>query len=893
MVQGSSNSVCKCLTCILVLFCFGFVASEVYYIVPSQSYPCGADRCLTFSQFISDLANLVYNKCDNTTLIFAPGYHRFELDLIIQDVHSFSMHAEPFSSKTRIVCSLHAKFEFRNVNSVTVSGLYFIGCSGNQLRSVNRFQLTNSTFDSHAEADGTTLTITESTAYLDKVGFLSTFEIALYHADTSIQDICTLDSATIYKILTNRSVAVISQSSFERSVMGVGAVIYSLEGSEITIFNSTFKNNRATCCSLNPNSSSDCVGAIVSSYSSSMDVYDSRFEYNQGNIVQIIGGIVSFTHSVFSNHFGLNYVEDVVYIRDGNLSISYSTFVSNTITILDAYYSNTSVTNSKFIGNNLCLSMTGGQTSIDHNTFANNIGRILNAFDINTVSIYHNELVNNTAYGLIRFDTDKVTISLNEFIRNKVNFELVGTAYHTPPENITNNVFIDNSAIYDVYIYSGCRPGLSLSLGSSHCIKCPERWYLNLLGLVIAAFIAGIALVTVLLVLNMTVAVGTLNGILFYANIVAANMEAYFPLSSTPNFVTVFISWLNLDIGFDICFFDGMNTETKAILQLAFPAYVISLVIIIIVISEYSSKFAKIVGKGDAVAVLATMILLSYTKFFKAIIGSISLLYSLPGYGSLNFDPASSLAFPQETGRQLRSYTGIDKALLVISPFVFLVGLLYTALVFSWQWLIRYQDKAILKCVRYQKLQHFMEPYHASYTTKYRYWTGLLLIARIALFGVSAINFSRDPRVDYISNIFIVGYLILFKGVVAQRIYKNTLIDVMETAIYFNLVIFAAFTWYSMDFGGNQEAVAYISVMITFTLLLAVIIFHALRFTSLRKLSFVRKSLQWVASKLTDKKPTQENFDEDEPEELDGVLLQRARQPYVSYSVFQMSQNEA
>lgn len=43
------------------------------------------------------------------------------------------------------------------------------------------------TFDSHTEANGTTLTITESTAYLDKVAFLSTLETALYHADTSIQ----------------------------------------------------------------------------------------------------------------------------------------------------------------------------------------------------------------------------------------------------------------------------------------------------------------------------------------------------------------------------------------------------------------------------------------------------------------------------------------------------------------------------------------------------------------------------------------------------------------------------------------------------------------------------------------------------------------------------------
>jgi hypothetical protein len=42
---------------------------------------------------------------------------------------------------------------------------------------------------------------------------------------------------------------------------------------------------------------------------------------------------------------------------------------------------------------------------------------------------------------------------------------------------------------------------------------------------VAAAFIAGITLVMFLLALNMTVAVGTLNGIFFYVNIVAVNTD--------------------------------------------------------------------------------------------------------------------------------------------------------------------------------------------------------------------------------------------------------------------------------------------------------------------------------------------------------------------------------
>lgn len=57
----------------------------------------------------------------------------------------------------------------------------------------------------------------------------------------------------------------------------------------------------------------------------------------------------------------------------------------------------------------------------------------------------------------------------------------------------------------------------SLSLGSSHCIQCSNKWPVICAILIVVFLLAGIALVTILLVLNLTVAVGTLNGIIFYA----------------------------------------------------------------------------------------------------------------------------------------------------------------------------------------------------------------------------------------------------------------------------------------------------------------------------------------------------------------------------------------
>ena len=65
-----------------------------------------------------------------------------------------------------------------------------------------------------------------------------------------------------------------------------------------------------------------------------------------------------------------------------------------------------------------------------------------------------------------------------------------------------------------------CKAGLSLALGSSNCLQCSNLHLLLLFPLALA----GIALIFLLLICKLTVAVGTINGLIFYANIVAVNL---------------------------------------------------------------------------------------------------------------------------------------------------------------------------------------------------------------------------------------------------------------------------------------------------------------------------------------------------------------------------------
>ena len=370
-----------------------------------------------------------------------------------------------------------------------------------------------------------------------------------------------------------------------------------------------------------------------------------------------------------------------------------------------------------------------------------------------------------------------------------------------------------------------CRSGFSLSLGSSSCITCPKLWPVTLAGIILGAAIGGIALVVLLLSLKLTVADGTLNGLIFYANIVGANVSIFLPLS-TPNFITVVISWMNLEMGFDVCFFEGMDMFWKTLIQLAFPVYLIVLVALVIFTSERSRRFAQLIGNRNPVATLATLILLSYSKLLNNVIASMSsaVLKYPDGTSEVVWLPDASVGYLK----------GKHIALFLISLFILIAGVVYTVVLFCWQWFLQYHHWKIFSWTKHQKLCHFIEPYQAPYTAKHRYWTGLLLLVRVLLHMVSALNVNGDPQLTLLAIIVTVSILLLTKGILATKIYTKWPVDVLETIMYFNIVTFAALSTYYHNTGKNQTAIGYISVTITFILLLIVIVYHVHKYSCLQ-----------------------------------------------------------
>ena len=95
--------------------------------------------------------------------------------------------------------------------------------------------------------------------------------------------------------------------------------------------------------------------------------------------------------------------------------------------------------------------------------------------------------------------------------------------------------------------------------------------------------------------------------------------SVFFP-SITPSFFTIFINLLNIQLGLELCLPGDMDEYQKMWHRFVFTLYMLLLVVAIILLSKYSSKCAKIIGKRNPVATLATIVLLCYAKLLQWVI---------------------------------------------------------------------------------------------------------------------------------------------------------------------------------------------------------------------------------------------------------------------------------
>jgi predicted outer membrane repeat protein len=436
------------------------------------------------------------------------------------------------------------------------------------------------------------------------------------------------------------------------------------------------------------------------------------------------------------------------------------------------------------------------------------------------------------SYKVLCNQTSKSIIRQDDFWINYTQFNDSGTikVYYVvyshcpydycllPTSNVSINLNIPNGIDAQCVdsrtglLCSTCKSDLSLSLGSSLCLRCLKNWPTIFVIIILGAMTSGVVLVIAIFILDLTVAIGTLNGLIFYANVVASNHYSL-PKSS---FFSVFISWLNLELGLDTCFYKGMDSYSKAWLQFVYPTYLIVLLVMVIIMSKYSSKFAKLIGKRNPIATLATLMLLSYTKIIRNIIDIFSV--AVIHY----HDHHKILWLPDANIRYLH---GKHIPLFFFATIIIAMGLAYTLLLFTWQWLLKAPNHKLLKWTRNTRLNLFMEANLAAHTPKHRYWTGLLLLIRVALYIEIAYHNSYETNASILATGLIAGCLLFVKALYRNKVYKKRVVDYLDSFSYLNLLVLSTAQLYNQ----NNMTAAKLSVSAAFLQFLFVLTYHTIK----------------------------------------------------------------
>ena len=245
-----------------------------------------------------------------------------------------------------------------------------------------------------------------------------------------------------------------------------------------------------------------------------------------------------------------------------------------------------------------------------------------------------------------------------------------------------------------------CKEGYSLVLGSHQCMRCTNSH----VALILLFAMIGVALIFLLLVCKLTVATGTISGLVFYANIVGANRTIFLPVQST-DALSVFIAWINLDFGIETCFYNGMDAYSNTWLQFVFPVYIWVLVGLTILVSHYSQWFATLLG-NNPVSVLATLILLSYTKILHTLVTAVY-------FTCLEYRTYNRTVWLYDANVDYLTDKHIMLFLVAMLVFLFLF-LPYTLLLLFGQWLQALSHLRLFSWVTSARLKPFMDSYQAS-----------------------------------------------------------------------------------------------------------------------------------------------------------------------------------
>ncbi|XP_064402944.1 uncharacterized protein LOC135348603 [Halichondria panicea] len=358
----------------------------------------------------------------------------------------------------------------------------------------------------------------------------------------------------------------------------------------------------------------------------------------------------------------------------------------------------------------------------------------------------------------------------------------------------------------------GCKESTSLVLGASKCGECSTNYNIFL---IILFAILGILLVAFLFLTQLTVSSGTIHGLILYASIMNAN-SAIFGLQDV-RVITVFLEGLNLNFGIETCFYMGLNQLQYTGWQFVFPIYLWLLVGLVIAVCHFSVRASRFFSNTNPVAVLATVIFLSYTKLLQNVI--IILSAAQPDYPANATQPVwiydGNVVFGQG-GHAVLIAVGLFALILLFLPYTFV-------LLFAKQ---LEKNRHVSRLLNRLRLTPFIQAYQAPYKSGSRYWVGLCLFLRLVL--LVTIGTSGNESISLLATSSVCILIVSIIGI-SGGIYTKRWLDALEISYILNLGLLTVTTYHlKLTYQPNERmirkhVIGYISITVSLITFIGVV----------------------------------------------------------------------
>ena len=419
-------------------------------------------------------------------------------------------------------------------------------------------------------------------------------------------------------------------------------------------------------------------------------------------------------------------------------------------------------------------------------------------------------------------DTSTINIPSQSWLGVVNNRTIIGYTKHCPPGYCLPNTTI-NITEPDImcrgnrmgWLCGQCKEGYSIVLGSTDCYQCSNTLYSALA--ILFGILGGIVYVLVLFSLRLTIDLGTLEGFVFWLNIIwpYAIPSSEVGIKKTYlQYMVYFLTSIKYQWNIPTCIKNDLNELEKTAIAYFFPFYFCVMVAVIVLLSRCSTRIANLIVRSS-VQVLVTLMYISYSDLL-----SISLLVLTPAHIHFNSSSTSgillvwfsdgSVLYGQNPFHIVLLCVSIAVISLFIVPFT-LVGLFGVKML---------RSRFIAKYFR-----PFIDAIHGPYKDNLRYWFGLRLIVMSLVYIVNVVLQGSNMTLQLVLSLIILVSFTLAEGVFLP--FKSRILNTLD--LWFMVLLVFHFITY-LAYSSSETTttlVTAIMIVLSFATFFVILLYHS------------------------------------------------------------------